>query len=665
MRTVTRIIGAAALSLSTLLSVRAEINPATVNAVIEALASEAGTQKAMMERGVRQVARLWQAKDGNDEAFKTFCVKNYIADPAGKEAAFMRISEYMESIGGGFWAMNLKLNWYTTINDGPVTPIDRQFSAYSPSSHISEDFYNNKIAFTIALNFPEYTLAEKEQLADRRQWAYARLGDYYTQRIPSEVSLKRSETSNDIDMYVADYNIYMGRLLDQKGKKLFPENQVLLQHWNLRDEIKANYSKGKEGIDRQRTVQKVMERIIAQEIPVEVINSGRYDWNPFTNKIYDGNKETAFTPETSVRYQKLLNSFHGMQDVDKYTGNTFVERSFNNNMEMALDDVVALFDTYLSAPELKEIGKLISKRTGRKLEAFDIWYDGFKERSNLDETKLDAQTRALYPDAKAMEKDLPNILVKLGFSRERADYLASRIAVDNARGSGHAMGAGMKGQKARLRTRIPEGGMDYKGYNIAIHEFGHNVEQTISLYDVDYYMLNGVPNTAFTEALAFVFQKRDLDILGIKDNNPEKEKMEVLDKAWTMYEISGVSMVDIAVWQWMYAHPEATATELRDAVVQIAKDVWNKYFAPVFGIKDQTILAVYQHMVSYPLYLSNYAIGQIIEFQLDRYFEGKNLATEVDRIYRLGRLTPKAWMKQATGDAIAAEPLLDAIRRVL
>ena len=135
-----------------------------------------------------------------------------------------------------------------------------------------------------------------------------------------------------------------------------------------------------------------------------------------------------------------------------------------------------------------------------------------------------------------MEKKLPEILQKLGFSPDRAQYLADKIAVDPARGSGHAWGASMKGQRSRLRTRIPSQGMDYKGYNIAIHEFGHNVEQTISLYDVDYYMLNGVPNTAFTEALAFVFQKRDLELLGIKDENPEKEKMDILDKIWSMYE---------------------------------------------------------------------------------------------------------------------------------
>ncbi len=74
----------------------------------------------------------------------------------------------------------------------------------------------------------------------------------------------------------------------------------------------------------------------------------------------------------------------------------------------------------------------------------------------------------------------------------------------------------MKGSVAHLRTRISGKGMDYKGYNIAVHEFGHTVEQTISLYDVDYYMMSGVPNTAITEALAFVFQSRNLMLTGYK-----------------------------------------------------------------------------------------------------------------------------------------------------
>ena len=644
----------------------AAIDPATVQSTIDALSAKAGGEKESMEKGVRQIARLWQEKDGDNESFKAFCLDNYIADPVEKEAVFLKISEYMEAIGGNFNAMVLKLDWYVTINDGELSRIDKQFAAYSPSSHVSEDFYKNKIAFTIALNFPELTLPEKEALgADRKAWAYARLGDYYTRRIPAEIQQKRAAISSDNDMYIAGYNIYTGHLLNQKEKKIFPENQILLAHWNLRDEIKANYNKGNDGLDKQRTVYEVMKRIIAQDIPAEAINSGKYDWNPYTNKMYEAGKEVAGSPETTIRYQKLLNVFNVMKEVDDYTGDIFIDRSFDRGMEIAVDDVVKLFDEYLSAPELKEVGKIISKRLGRKLEAFDIWYDGFKARSNLDESKLNEQTRALYPDAEAMEKDLPNILTKLGFSKERANYLAEKIDVDPARGSGHAWGAAMKGQKARLRTRIPDGGMDYKGYNIAIHEFGHNVEQTISLYDVDYYMLNGVPNTAFTEALAFVFQKRDLDILGIKDENPDKKKMDILDKIWSMYEISGVSMVDISVWKWMYAHPSATAEQLRDAVITIAKDVWNKYYAPVYGIKDQTILAIYSHMLNAPLYLSNYAFGQIIEFQLENYLAGKDFAAEVDRVYRLGQLTPNVWMKQATGDGLTVEPLLRAVREVL
>lgn len=115
-----------------------------------------------------------------------------------------------------------------------------------------------------------------------------------------------------------------------------------------------------------------------------------------------------------------------MQGIDKYTGNTYIDRKFNDDMEVALQDVEKLFDEFLSATELKEIGKTISKRLGRKLEAYDIWYDGFKARSNLDETKLDAQTQALYPDAAALDKKLPDILMKLGFSAERPTIWPTR-----------------------------------------------------------------------------------------------------------------------------------------------------------------------------------------------------------------------------------------------
>ena len=115
----------------------------------------------------------------------------------------------------------------------------------------------------------------------------------------------------------------------------------------------------------------------------------------------------------------------------------------------------------------------------------------------------------------------------------------------------------MREAKARLRTRVGAEGMDYKGYNIAVHEMGHNVEQVISLNDVDHYFLEGVPNTAFTEAFAFVFQSRDLDLLGLDTpKDAGTESLKALHDFWQTCEIACVSLVDMAAWHWMYDHPD-------------------------------------------------------------------------------------------------------------
>lgn len=46
--------------------------------------------------------------------------------------------------------------------------------------------------------------------------------------------------------------------------------------------------------------------------------------------------------------------------------------------------------------------------------------------------------------------------------------------------------------------------------------------------------------------------------------------------AWGAYEIGGVALLGMHVWRWMYAHPDATPVQFRDAVLGIAKDTWNK-----------------------------------------------------------------------------------------
>jgi oligoendopeptidase F len=177
--------------------------------------------------------------------------------------------------------------------------------------------------------------------------------------------------------------------------------------------------------------------------------------------------------------------------------------------------------------------------------------------------------------------------------------------------------------------------------------------------------MNGVPNTAFTEALAYMFQKRDLEILGLKENDPNKKHLLTLDTLWNVYEIMGVCLVDMRAWKWMYEHPDAAPGQLKEAVIQIAVDVWNKYFAEVMGVKDQSILAIYSHIISYPLYLSAYSYGHLIDFQVEQYIRDKDFAAEAERMFSMGRLVPQLWMKKAVGEEISIHPLLKATDEAL
>lgn len=647
------------------------IGETVVSATVERVMSEQpAADRQLLEKGVRHAASLWREEDGTASEFTGFASANYISDPAKRRTVFLKISNYIESLGGNMNEITLDLRKILDEAAGEIDEIDRMFGNYSVGSHLQSDFYENKIAFVVALNFPYYTLAEKDELGggwSREQWAMARLGDQFVSRVPAELNQAANTAVGNAEMYIADYNIHMGKLRTDDGRQLFPDDMVLLSHWNLRDEIKSNYADRENGSEKQEMVYRVMERIIRQEIPGAVVNSPDYEWAPFSNSVTKEGAAAEVKAEPDTRYSHVISIFNAWKALDPYYPgmNNAVTRSFSGGMEISAEDAEALFSEYLSSPQLKQLAGIIRERLGRDLRPYDIWYDGFKSRSSISESMLTAKTSALYPDPGAFRAGMPAILIKLGWSPERAKYLADKIVVDPARGSGHAWGAAMKGAVSHLRTRVSGKGMDYKGYNIAVHEFGHNVEQTISLYDVDYYTLSGVPNTAFTEATAFLFQDRDLMLLGINDENPEKEKLQTLDAAWSLMEIMGVSMVEMEVWKWMYENPEATPSQLKDKTVGIATDVWNRYFAPVLGVSDSPLLAIYSHMINGPLYLQNYAYGQIIQFQIEEHLRGKDFSDEIDRMYSLGRLTPQHWMNQATGTKISSQPLLRALDEAL
>lgn len=638
----------------------------TVKKVTAELVKQHGdSQKVRIEKGVAQVASLWRVADGTEADFENFCKEQFVSNEKDLDLLFNKLSYGFEMLNGYFILLSKELLRPLHLDMGPVTQIDELFGSYNAGAHLTDDLFANKIAFITALNFPYYSLKEKTELGEnwsRKQWAYARMGDMFTSRVPAELIQNFSTVNTNSDTYISQYNIFMGNLVDVQGNTMFPSDLKLISHWGLRDELKAQYADKQDGLKRQQMIYQVMKRIIEQTIPTQVINSDEYQWNPFENVILkDGEKQEA-TPEPNTRYQHIINQFKALKAIDSYTPQmpTYIQRKFEGEFELPVDDVEKLFIELVSSKEIRETGKLISRRLGRPLQPFDIWYDGFKARSGIPAEKLDAITTKRFPNTQAFEKEMPNILTSLGWSFDKAKFIAERVKVESSRGAGHAWGAEMHKDVALLRTRVPESGMNYKGFNIAMHEFGHTVEQTITLHDVDYYMMHGVPNTAFTEALAFVFQKRDLDVLGMKEENPNKEYLATLDNLWSCYEIMGVSLVDINLWKWLYAHPDATAQEVKEATIKIAKDIWNKYYADVFGSKDEPILAIYSHMIDNPLYLSAYPIGQLIEFQLEKQFKGRSFANEVERIFSQGRLIPQLWLKHGVGETLSVKPILEA-----
>ncbi len=618
-----------------------------------------------IERGVTQTARLWRDSDGSEKDFEAFCKNNFIADSVKLDKLFASLERNFEILYGYFNKIDLKLKEPMHLQGNAPDEVDMMFAGYDVGAHLNDDLYANKIAFITSLNFPFYSLKEKTELGQnwtQKQWAFARMGDLFTSRVPAYIQQDISATVTKADAYISDYNIYMGNLRNNAQKQLFPTDMKLISHWGLRDELKSNYADAENGLEKQRMVYAVMKRIIDQSIPQEVINNNRYTWNPMSNKLLKDGKEVKSAPESEKRYEIFLKNFLAMRQLDPYSQQypTQIDRAFNQTMEIPQKDVETLFVELLTSPQVKAVAAFIEKRLGRALEPFDIWYNGFRSSGGINEDELTAITAKKYPTAKALENDLPNMLIKLGWKPEKATQIASLITVEASRGAGHAAGSAMRSDFAHLRTRVGSNGMDYKGYNIAVHEFGHNVEQTITMNDVDYYMLNGVPNTSFTEAVAFLFQKRDLELLGLKNPNPDDQYYLALSNFWACYEIMGVSLVDIQVWEWLYQNPDATPAQLKDAVLSIAKEVWNKYYAGILGGKDETLLGIYSHMIDYPLYLPNYPMGHLIDFQIEQQVHGKNLADEIQRMYTQGSIIPQLWMKKAVGSEISIKPLLDA-----
>ncbi|EON78373.1 hypothetical protein ADIS_1236 [Lunatimonas lonarensis] len=638
--------------------------------LLEELVQRLGqTEADRLARGVDHLRSLWMEADGDHVAFHDFCMKQFIPSGETLDKAFEIAEAQFEAINGYRRELSLVLDYPLTTMLRPVTELDRMVAG----ANFQPDFFKNKLALAIALNFPYYTHEEKEQFGPewtRKQWAMVRLGDRFDFRVDPTKEPEALRLPDELRDYTSLYILSMDQVLSPTMEVLFPPGTRLNSHNGLRDEIKGLYSR-KDPLQSQRTLNTIVMHIIHQTIPACMIGETPYYWEPEANKVYKKEEnrfvEVSFTPEADTRYQVLHHNMTSkMRQDSKYAaGSTYLSRTFDN-VQLSEAKIVSLLKSVVGAPEKKAVANLIEKNLGRKLEPFDIWFTNFNDTPDHDMDQLDQVLRQKYPTPMAFQQDIPAILQKVGFSRFEADFIGSRIVVDPIPSGGHANGPQMRGANAHLRTRFEKDGLNYKGYRVAMHEIGHNIEQIVSTYITDHYSLKGIPSSPYTEAMADLLAYRSMVALGVNAEYSAREKSQnALAAFWFVCEIGAVALHEIRVWNWLYLHPDATMEELKEATMDIAKGLWNEYFAEIFGVRDVPIFAIYNHFISGALYLHSYPLGNIVMMQLEEQFEGGDFAEELIRVCKIGKLTPDQWIIEATGKPLSAEPLLQATRKAL
>ena len=270
--------------------------------------------------------------------WRSSCARTSPARSAAVDALFNRYQHNLEMIWGHTQEIRRELNTPADLDTGPVAPFDEAFAAWDPSAHVLDDLFDNRLAFIALLNFPLTSLEERER--DGREVDAPAVGrNLLAENFPAATAGRsqpggRPTPYADIRQYIAGYNIWMHHLVDARASACSRAGKRLLSHWNLRDELKANYADSEAGLARQRTIQRVMERIVAQEIPAVVIDNPAVDWNPYTNAVArspvndapagepphalpDGPVDAAREPD--ARYAALAGELPCQQVVDTYS----------------------------------------------------------------------------------------------------------------------------------------------------------------------------------------------------------------------------------------------------------------------------------------------------------------------------------------------------------
>ncbi|MDA1105227.1 MAG: hypothetical protein O2855_01370 [Planctomycetota bacterium] len=628
------------------------------------------SQRHRLERGIRQVNDAWTPADGSEQEKLDFIVSHFVPEGGDLERLRQRLETALEQISGHLYEMRRTLRRWSDLRGDDMPGIDDILAMFDPAPDLSEQVYQQRLAFLALLNFPKRDLGTMLAQGGKwtvSDWVEARIVQSFGPRIPKALSDKARAVGHRANQFVNGFHVPVEAVVAD-GKRWLPAGRALIAHWLIREEVKAQYGDAPAiALPRQRALMHVMRHHIEGTVPVAVMDgTDTSNWDPAANSL-GGEAVAGSACFGLARYERWLEQFHLAREFDRHHPDhpTAIARKFELAREVPESEVEALLVSLLEHPVRRELASFLARKIGRPLESFDVYFEDFAEARPAAE--MNAAVTARFPDEKSFQAALPAVLRGLGWSADDADFLGSRVQVEICKGAGHAMRPAMGQFGAWLRTsRLPEC-LGWDGFDTAMHELGHNLEQLCSCYYAPSPALRGVPNTACTEAFAFLYQSLGRRVLGLATSDDEQRDfdLEAVNTLQATAQIAGPGLMELHVWRWLYTHPDANADALRAEVLRLADEIWARYFARDFGPDPYRLSAAYQHMIAHPLYLPDYALGHIISHQIRSHMRGRDLATETKRITSQGRLTPDVWMRGAVGAPISVMALCDDAARAL
>lgn len=639
-----------------------------IDATIAALVERHGQQEAERIRaGVSRVAQRWRASDGSGEEFLNFCRDFYMSKPADRKRLLARLETVITTTRGHMREISREAGQWAELAGDRIAGVDELLAAFDPAPDLAEQLYAQRVAFLLLLNFETPTLETMQREGagwSMDQWVAARLTRGLPPRIPGEVQTAAGRKYNAAKQWIYSMHPHVGSMVDADGRRLYDPGTTLLPHWKLRDEAILAYGTP-DALARQRALMWCMRRSIDGTLPKVLLERDPDEpWDPQANTI--GGQPVAETIGL-VRYEHWLELFHAEQLRDPYYPEypTALARSWELDREIPPERAEQVLVDLLRAPVRKRLYAFLRDRLGRPLEPHDVYFSRPFKRAPVEE--LDAAVARRFQGIDDFARQLPTILCEIGFPGAEADWLAARIRVERSRDAGHCSPPGLPEYGPWLTTSLNRGRFDFAAYGTATHELGHAVESAVSVSRAPRPALRGVPGSCAVESVANIFCDTRFKLVDVRLSTEDIAPLDqmTVESMLASCQMAGPALLELRTWQWLYEHPDTSAAQLRDAVLRIASDIWGEFFEPYFGPDPYYLPAAYQHMIGYPLYLANYVLSDLALQQMRAYVRGKDVASELMRMYTIGRLTPDIWMERAVGAPLSAEPLLQDAVRVL